>query len=416
MTEKKPTAGSIGGGGFLVNTDSEGLYAGADDAKTNFGLNVKFNKKGTNLQGQVNIIARSSDGHVYQFKSNAIDSLNITSPSLGVTKATFTSKANVTDITDPTNPISKGGNKLMQVVMTDNGEPGSSDTIAITLSDPDGGLLFSSSWTGTNSIEQLLGGGNLQVRPALMLDGSAEVSGNVAELTPEQLQPIVEAAKASWLSTGLSEEQAQVLNHLVVQIDSLSDTELGWQNAGLITIDADAAGYGWFIDSTPLDNVEFLAGASFDPAAMGKVDLLTAVMHEIGHVLGYDHDTSEVMSATIGAGIRELEGGPSSSALETSYLPIGIAEHANNKGVEGYSQSRLIDWDGGKFELATPLSWNSGWTKRNVGANFPEFVFAGYDNQEGEQSVLDSKKKRLGENAEELTFEPQGQIDWHIEI
>ena len=77
VTVKKPTAGSIGGGGFLVNSESNGTYAGAAGAKTNFGLNVKFNKQGTNLQGNVNIIVRGSDGHVYQIKSNAIDSLNI---------------------------------------------------------------------------------------------------------------------------------------------------------------------------------------------------------------------------------------------------------------------------------------------------------------------------------------------------
>src|SRR5205814_1521402 len=86
-------------------------------------------------------LGNAADGAVYQCKRNAIDSLNITSPRTGVTKATYTGKANVTDITDPLNPVSLGGNKLLQVQMTDNGEPGTADTIAITLSDPAGGLL-----------------------------------------------------------------------------------------------------------------------------------------------------------------------------------------------------------------------------------------------------------------------------------
>ncbi len=341
VTVKKPTAGSIGGGGFLVNPTtnaSNGTYAGAIGAKTNFGLNVKFNKQGTNLQGNVNIIARASDGHIYQFKSNAIDSLNITSPSAGVTKATFTSKANVTDITNPLSTISLGGNKLMQVVMTDNGEPGSSDTIAITLSDSGGGLLFSSSWNGTNSIEKLLNGGNLQIRPALMLDGSAQASVNVAELTPGQLQPIVEAAKAAWLATGLPVEQVRALDHVAVQIDSLPDTELGWQNAGVITIDADAAGYGWFIDATPLDSVEFLAGAAVDPSAMSKVDLLSVVAHEIGHALGFDHDDGDdVMAETLGLGIRHVPVAANQSV--TSELVTSPALPATKRGPD----SSLID-------------------------------------------------------------------------
>src|SRR5262249_40325443 len=56
----QPQAGSIGGGGFLVNSASKGTYAGDPGLNTNFGLNVKFNKSGTNLQGNVNIIARSN--------------------------------------------------------------------------------------------------------------------------------------------------------------------------------------------------------------------------------------------------------------------------------------------------------------------------------------------------------------------
>src|SRR5439155_525326 len=141
---KKPTPGSIGGGGFLINASSAGTYAGTPGAKTNFGLNVKFNKNNTNLQGNTNIIIRQTDGggivHVYQIKSNATDSLNITSPSAGVYKVSFTAKATVTDITNPLAPVSLGGNKNFQIMVTDNGEPGSADTIAIMLTDS--GLSF----------------------------------------------------------------------------------------------------------------------------------------------------------------------------------------------------------------------------------------------------------------------------------
>ena len=161
----KPIPGSISGGGYLDNVASAGLYAGDVGSRTNFGLNAKFNKKLTNVQGHANIIVRSS-GRVYQFKSNAVDSLNLTSLPGNVTKATFTAKANITDITNPLAPISLGGNKTLQIQMTDAGEPGSSDSISITLTDASG-LLFSSRWNGTQSIEQLLGGGNLQVRQAV---------------------------------------------------------------------------------------------------------------------------------------------------------------------------------------------------------------------------------------------------------
>ena len=48
------------------------------------------------------------------------------------------------------------------MTMTDKGEPGSSDTLGVTLWDGST-LLFSSEWTGSQTLEMLLGGGNLAV-------------------------------------------------------------------------------------------------------------------------------------------------------------------------------------------------------------------------------------------------------------
>jgi hypothetical protein len=114
----------------------------------------------------VNIIFSRTVGGVlrtYQAKSNSIESLvrTITSPS--TCHAQFVSKANLTDITDPLNPVSLGGNLQFQMMLHDNGEPGSSDTIGYTLWNGSQ-LLFSSRWTGVATAEQVLGGGNLQVR------------------------------------------------------------------------------------------------------------------------------------------------------------------------------------------------------------------------------------------------------------
>ena len=76
--------------------------------------------------------------------------------------ASFISKANLTDVTNPAAPISLGGNLTLQIQMTDKGDPGSSDTLAIVLHDGST-LLISSNWNGTRTVEQLLGGGNLVV-------------------------------------------------------------------------------------------------------------------------------------------------------------------------------------------------------------------------------------------------------------
>ena len=56
------------------------------------------------------------------------------------------------------------GNATLQLWLTDNGEPGSTDTLGIQVLSKSGGTWFSSNWNGTNTVEQSLGGGNLVVR------------------------------------------------------------------------------------------------------------------------------------------------------------------------------------------------------------------------------------------------------------
>ena len=65
VTVARPDGDFITGGGYLVNDNSFGPFAGGDGLRTNFGFNVKFNKKLTNLQGKFTAIVRQ-DGHIYQ--------------------------------------------------------------------------------------------------------------------------------------------------------------------------------------------------------------------------------------------------------------------------------------------------------------------------------------------------------------
>jgi hypothetical protein len=168
----QPNGSFITGGGFLTIDRSGGVYQADPGSLMNFGFNVSY-KNQKNLQGHVNVIFRQA-GHTYQIKSTALDSLGIAlktannkacsgppSPDcFGV--ADFRSKANLTDVTDPNNPVSLGGNLTLQVTMTDEGEPGSNDTIGVTLWDGNK-LVFSSEWRGSKTLEMVLGGGNLVV-------------------------------------------------------------------------------------------------------------------------------------------------------------------------------------------------------------------------------------------------------------
>jgi PKD domain/Bacterial Ig domain len=63
-------------------------------------------------------------------------------------------------------------------------------------------------------------------------------------------------------------------------------------NSGTLTLDTDGNSLGWFIDTTPDDNTEFdqtlttTAYRATTGAAAGKYDLLTTILHELGHLNG----------------------------------------------------------------------------------------------------------------------------------
>ncbi len=110
------------------------------------------------------IIKKTVSGVVrtYRIKSNVFTSLGIQTETWGG-KSTINSKAIAQDITDPNNTISLFGNGSMQIKFTDRGEPGTSDSIAITIWKKDGGLWYSSNWNSTTTVEQVIAGGNLKI-------------------------------------------------------------------------------------------------------------------------------------------------------------------------------------------------------------------------------------------------------------
>ena len=72
------------------------------------------------------------------------------------------SKASIIDITDPALPVVLVGNATMNVTLKDYGEPGDKDMLGVTVWDKSGKLLYSSNWS-VKTIEQVLGGGNIQL-------------------------------------------------------------------------------------------------------------------------------------------------------------------------------------------------------------------------------------------------------------
>ncbi|MES5485986.1 hypothetical protein QMZ05_24805 [Bradyrhizobium sp. INPA03-11B] len=159
--------------------------------------------------------------------------------------------------------------------------------------------------------------------PMLAADGgvqAAVATPGETHLTQSELNSVVSAAIAQWVKAGVDSDQLAALHAVTFSVADLAGQIVGLESAGHITIDTDAAGHGWFVDPTPSDNFEFThalnaSGSSLqtDPstAAAGHLDLLTAVVHELGHVLGLPDltsasDANDLMYIDLADGERRL--------------------------------------------------------------------------------------------------------------
>ena len=122
---------------------------------------------------------------------------------------------------------------------------------------------------------------------------TTSASSDIAILRQADLDLLVEAAIQRWSVTGLSEDQIAVLESTTVAIADMPGWNLGSYDGETIRIDTDAGTFGWFVDATPLDDSEFGSGrsatrflASPDAGLAEQIDLLSTVMHELGHALG----------------------------------------------------------------------------------------------------------------------------------
>lgn len=131
-------------------------------------------------------------------------------------------------------------------------------------------------------------------------------------LTQSSLAPFVPEAITRWASAGLNSTAADKLAQVQFIVTDLPGDCLGKAEENRIYIDANAAGNGWVIDSTPALDEEFAASAgrqlqAVDARAVDRIDLLSVVEHELGHIAGFDDLDGvgeNVMSGVLGTGIR----------------------------------------------------------------------------------------------------------------
>src|SRR5262249_1912356 len=81
----------------------------------------------------------------------------------------------------------------------------------------------------------------------------------------------------------------------------LTEATRAWNftTGSTIWLDDNAAGWGWFVDPTAWKDTEFTTAGD-----QHRKDLLTVLAHEVGHLLGYEHEHDSAMQETFSVGER----------------------------------------------------------------------------------------------------------------
>jgi hypothetical protein len=130
-----------------------------------------------------------------------------------------------------------------------------------------------------------------------------------AALTPGELEAMVSAAGFRLSAAGVDPNVVRLLARTRFEVANLPGDLLGLAEGGRVLIDQDAAGNGWFVDATPRADEEFADGVALPGGeAEGRVDLLSAVLHELGHLAGLrDVDGGGLMGGELGVGTRRAD-------------------------------------------------------------------------------------------------------------
>ena len=173
--------------------------------------------------------------------------------------------------------------------------------------------------------------GKLPGEDLRVIGGEVPPTAGATELTTADVQAEVSAALSRLADAGVPQNFIDQLSTVQFQVADLKGGVLGWsQPNGVVLLDQNAAGYGWFIDPTPGLDEEFGPdGSAISPQAQGRVDLLTVILHEFGHQLGIGDldpaiDPHNMMTGTYNPGERRL---PDSSVVDFLFGHGDLIDH-----------------------------------------------------------------------------------------
>jgi VCBS repeat-containing protein len=217
-------------------------------------------------------------------------------------------------------------------------------------------------------------------------------------LSQAELNLIVEAAIQRWADAGATAEELTAMRLVAFTVENLAGLSLGSSEAGHIILDDNAAGFNWFIDTTPGEDSEYAVadyGLRALPGTVAaiRVDLLTTIMHELGHQIGLEDtyagaDAGELMYGYINPGQRRLPDagdvaeatGAPVDGTDFALAPVGV-------GTLLPGQTVTIQWDATvdphfnqvmpTFNNVSTITGSDGATPINVTSNSNTLSLAG---------------------------------------
>jgi hypothetical protein len=182
-------------------------------------------------------------------------------------------------------------------------------------------------------------------------------SGGGETLTEVHLDAVREAAIARVTDLyGLSDADVATLRSVELMVTNLAGLSLARALDDAIVLDVDAAGHGWFVDMTPLEDGEFAGGTG----PLG-IDLLSVLAHEYAHILGRDHGDDPLTVEAIEAGDRLLLADTETVAVEEPVIEATTALRPTLDQIVGAIRSS---------EIQITVSTGRGKTKAAAGATY----------------------------------------------